>query len=97
MVDHLKHRLQYPDDRAVRSVHAFVEPAQSVEVAEEFVGTVDEVNDHFGVQVSFRGCALNGRRQETAAASRAQPVVMIENVVCPAPVFRATSSIWKSS
>jgi hypothetical protein len=38
--------LQYADDGAVGAVHAFVEPAQAVEVTEEFVGTVDQVDDH---------------------------------------------------
>src|SRR5256885_6176542 len=31
-----------------RAVLALVEPAQAVEVTEEFVSAVDEVNDHFG-------------------------------------------------
>ena len=46
-LDHLEHGLQHADDGAVRAVHAFVEPAQAVEVTEELVGAVDEVNDHF--------------------------------------------------
>jgi hypothetical protein len=45
-LDHLEHGLEHADDGAVRAVHAFVEPAQSVEVTEELVATVDEVNDH---------------------------------------------------
>ena len=45
--DHLEHALQHADDGAVGTVHAFVEPAQAVEVTEELVGAVDEVNDHF--------------------------------------------------
>ena len=46
VLDHLKHGLQHANDRAVRAVHAFVEPAQAVEVTEQFVGAVDEVDDH---------------------------------------------------
>jgi hypothetical protein len=48
VLDHLEHGLQHADDRAVRAVFAFVEPAQAVEVTEELVGAVDKVNDHFG-------------------------------------------------
>jgi hypothetical protein len=40
----LEHGLEHADDRAVRAVLAFVEPAQPVKVTEELVGTVDEVN-----------------------------------------------------
>jgi len=45
--EHLENGLQHAADRAVRAVFAFVEPAQTVEVREEFVGAIDEVNDHF--------------------------------------------------
>src|SRR5213076_1769680 len=48
-LDHLEHGLQHADDSAVRAVHAFVEPAQAVEVTEELVGTVNEMDDHFGL------------------------------------------------
>ena len=48
VLDHLEHGLQHADDRAVRAVHAFVEPAQTVEVTKELVGAVDKVNDHLG-------------------------------------------------
>jgi hypothetical protein len=53
--------VQNADDGAVRAVHAFVEPAQPVEVTEELVGAVDEVSDQFRFNV--RGCryALKGR------------------------------------
>ena len=54
MVDHLEHGLQHADDRAVRAVFAFGKPAQAVEVTEEFVGAVDEVNDHFGSMSAWR-------------------------------------------
>jgi hypothetical protein len=40
--------LEHADDGAVGAVLAFGEPAQAVEVTEEFVGAVNEVNDHFG-------------------------------------------------
>src|SRR4029078_5841939 len=43
---HLKHALQHTDHRAIRRVHPFIEPSQSVEMTEEFVGAVDEVNHH---------------------------------------------------
>jgi len=33
----------------------------AVEVTEELIGAVDEVNDHFAVDVRSRGCALKGR------------------------------------
>ena len=46
MVDHLEHGLQNADDGAIRAVFAFVEPAQAVEVTEEFVSAVDKMNDH---------------------------------------------------
>ena len=55
MVDHLEHGLQNADDGAVGAVHAFVEPAQPVEVTEELVGAVDEVHDHFGFRSNFSG------------------------------------------
>ena len=38
----------------------YAERAQPVEVTEELVGTVDEVNDHFGINVRFPGSALKG-------------------------------------
>ena len=44
---HLENGLQHADDRAVRAVLAFGEPAQAVEVTEEFVSAVDEMDDHF--------------------------------------------------
>jgi hypothetical protein len=45
---HLENGLQHADDCAIGTVHAFVEPAQAIEVTEELVSAVDEVNDHFG-------------------------------------------------
>ena len=46
VLDHLENGLQHADDGAVRAILAFGEPAQAVEVTEEFVGAVDEVDDH---------------------------------------------------
>jgi hypothetical protein len=43
----LENGLQHADDRTVGAVHAFGEPAQAVEVSEEFVSAVDEVDGHF--------------------------------------------------
>ena len=37
-LDHLEDGLQHADDGAVGAIHAFVEPAQAVEVTEELVG-----------------------------------------------------------
>ena len=48
ILDHLENSLQQANNRAVRAVLAFGEPAQAVEVTEEFVSAVDEVNDHLG-------------------------------------------------
>jgi hypothetical protein len=48
VIDHLENGLQHADDGTVRAVFAFGKPAQAVEVTEEFVSTVDEVNNHFG-------------------------------------------------
>src|ERR1043165_8449121 len=39
--DYLKNGLQHADDRAVRAVFTFRESAQSIEMSEELVGTVD--------------------------------------------------------
>jgi hypothetical protein len=44
----LQHTLQHADDRAVGAIFAFGKPSQPVKVPEEFVSTIDEVNDHFG-------------------------------------------------
>jgi hypothetical protein len=49
VLDHLKHSLQHADDSAVRTIFAFGKSTQPVEVTEQFVGAVDEVNDHFGL------------------------------------------------
>ena len=45
-LDQLQHRLQDADHGAEWLVRALVESAQSVEVAEQLVGAVDEMNDH---------------------------------------------------
>src|SRR5207245_7212828 len=49
VLDHLENGLQHADDGAVRAVLAFGKPAQAVEVAKELVGTVSEMDDHFGL------------------------------------------------
>ena len=43
--NYLENGLQHADDRAIRAVLAFGEPAQAVEVTEELVSTVDEMHD----------------------------------------------------
>src|SRR6476469_5289885 len=48
-LDHLEDGLQHADHGAVRAIHAFVEPAQAVEVTKDLVGTVNEVDDHFAL------------------------------------------------
>ncbi len=45
-LDHLEDGLQHTYDSAVGAVFAFGEPAQAVEMTEEFVGSVDEIDDH---------------------------------------------------
>jgi hypothetical protein len=45
---YLEHALQHADDRAVRAIHAFGEPVQTIEVTEELVGAVNEMDNHFG-------------------------------------------------
>ena len=45
-LNHVEHALQHADDGTVRAVRAFIEPAQSVEVTEELVCTINEVDDH---------------------------------------------------
>ena len=47
VLNHLQNGPQ-PPTTGVGSVLAFLESAQAVEVAEEFVGTADEVDDPFG-------------------------------------------------
>jgi hypothetical protein len=49
----LENGLQHTDDRAVRAVFAFGEPAQAVEVTEEFVSSVYKMYDHFAVNENF--------------------------------------------
>ena len=46
VLDHLEHGLQHADDGAVRAILAFGKSAQAVEVTEEFVSTVNNVDDH---------------------------------------------------
>ena len=67
VLDHLEDGLKYANNGAVRAVHAFVEPAQAVEVTEELVGAVDKVNDHFGVTLD-------------CMASRASPKQLLREV-----------------
>jgi hypothetical protein len=55
VVDQLENGLQNADNCAVRAVHAFVEPAQPVEVTEELVGTVYKMDDDFGFRLRFHG------------------------------------------
>ncbi len=45
-LQHLENRLQYANDRAVRTIFAFGKPAQPVKVAKQFVGTVNKIDDH---------------------------------------------------
>jgi hypothetical protein len=45
-LDHLQYGVQYPDDGAEFLIPPIVEPALAVKVAEEFVGAVNQVNDH---------------------------------------------------
>ena len=44
--DHFEHRVEHARDRAVTAVLAFVEPAQTVKVPEQLVGSVDDMDDH---------------------------------------------------
>ena len=44
--------LQHADD-GVRAVDAFVEPAQAVEVTEEFVSTGNDMHNHFGITLDI--------------------------------------------
>jgi hypothetical protein len=46
VLDHLENGLQHADDSAVRAVHAFVEPAQAIEVTKQFVRAVNKMNYH---------------------------------------------------
>ena len=59
MVDYLEHGLEHADDRAIRVVLAFVEPAQPVEVTEELVRTVDNV-DHVKAFAHVAGARPKG-------------------------------------
>ena len=43
--DHLRDHIEYAGNCAKRRIR-FVEATQTVEVAEQFVGAVDEVDDH---------------------------------------------------
>src|SRR5437868_2106661 len=74
VLDHLEHGLEHADDGAVRAVLAFGKPAQAVEVTEELIGAVDEVNDHFLVNVRVKGFAsradLVGRRNIVTSKNR---------------------------
>ena len=46
LLDHLENRVEHAHDRTVGLVLPLVEAALAVELAEEFVGAVDEVDDH---------------------------------------------------
>jgi hypothetical protein len=51
-LDHLQHAVHHADRRAQGLVLALREAAQAVEVPEEFVGSVDQVNQHGWVRQS---------------------------------------------
>src|SRR4051812_819015 len=55
--NYLQNGLQHADDCAVRAVFAFGKPTQAVEVTEQFVRAIDEVNDHFFVNVREKNAA----------------------------------------
>ena len=44
--DHLSHGIEHADDRSIRAVFRIGEAPQPVEMTEEFVGPVDQMNDH---------------------------------------------------
>jgi hypothetical protein len=63
ILDHLEDGLQHADDGAVGAVHAFVEPAQAVEVTEKLIGPVDKVNDHFGVTLDYMASRASAKQR----------------------------------
>ena len=50
LVDHLHHGIEHPGNRSESSLLPRGEATQSIEMAEELVGSVDQMNDH---DVSF--------------------------------------------
>jgi peptidyl-prolyl cis-trans isomerase A (cyclophilin A) len=48
-LEHLEHGVQYADDGAERWVFTFGEAADAVEVTEQFIGPVEQMNDHGSV------------------------------------------------
>ena len=45
VLDHFRNRVQDPRDRAERGI-GLLESSNAIEVTKQFVGAVDEVNDH---------------------------------------------------
>ena len=84
MVDHLENGLQYANDRAVGAIHAFVEPAQPVEVTEEFVRAVNQMHYH-RVRISRRNRVkrsfLRGRSDGRALPRGAKPFTPLVGAV----------------
>jgi hypothetical protein len=80
VVDYLEHALQHADDRAIRAVLAFGEPAQPVEVTEELVGSVDEVDDHLGSTLDM----MESRASPRPCRKKAQR--LRTSVPCVAPI-----------
>ena len=46
LLEHLEHGVEDADDGTEGCILALVEATQAVEVPEQFVGAVDEMNDH---------------------------------------------------
>jgi hypothetical protein len=46
LADHLQHGIEHARNRPESSLLPVGEATQSIEMAEEFVGSVDQVNDH---------------------------------------------------
>ena len=61
-LDHLQHALQHADDSAMGAVGALVEAAHAVKVAEQLVGSVDQVDDH-----SRKGSRIRAVRSDAAS------------------------------
>src|SRR3954454_11045867 len=60
-LDHLEHGVQHARDGAEWLVLALVEAALAVEVAEELVGTVDEMDDHAELAADREQCCERER------------------------------------
>src|SRR5438874_495960 len=69
LLDHLQHGMQHAVYGAEGSIVAFVEAAQTIEVAEQLVGAVNEMNNH---DISWPG-ALDRQCKRRAAAWRFAP------------------------